>query len=46
MAQKNYFMDKKEDRFFSTDEPLAIKKKIFVRNREYSKNSVVGSSVF
>ena len=23
-----------------------IKKKIFVRNREYSKNSVVGSSLF
>ena len=50
VAQKNYFQDKKEDRFFSTDQPpnqnvMNIKKKIFVKNRQYSKNRVE-SSVF
>lgn len=50
VAQKNYFQEKKEDRFFSTDQPLnqnvmKIKKKIFVKNRHCSK-SRVESSVF
>lgn len=50
VAQKNYFPEKKEDRFFSTDQPLNqnvmnIKKKIFVKNRQCSKNRVE-SSVF
>jgi hypothetical protein len=50
VSQNNYFQDKKEDRFFSTDQPINqnvmnIKKKIFVKNRQYSKQRVE-SSVF